>query len=423
MKGTYMKYAVGVLCVVCVSVLVVACGDDEEAKEKVALMFVGHGEPAACQDGDKPITLADGTPFGPHATTLGVPEAFQYTEWAAAYEEIATAMTYVFPDLNENGTPHEVAIAPAGDVPAFFTWEAFHDSVYEHYNALEDYSPHNDVLKEHINSLNIEVEGAEVDVYTAFLDAVPRIPDVVYELTTNGEYKKLAVVPILLATSTHTQEVANFIHETAHMTAGMDVVVAEPFFEIPYMRTRLKNAVISMAKELRKSIPGTVGDKDIGVVLASHGTPYVPPFEEFGWQEDEIFSNLILTENLFHDEIAEDMPWVMHTGRMNFATPTIEDGLVAMEDMNKSHVMVIPSAFPTPAIHTMWDVANPSVGRAVLPGEGIVTHTRDSGLKVYYTSSGYADMPDGRQQFRTGLTFIAELAVIEVLQTNSAASP
>jgi hypothetical protein len=74
--------------------------------DKIALLFVGHGEPATAADGDVPITLADGTPFGPHAASLGVPPEAQYTEWAAAYEEIATAMTYIFDDLNGNGVPH-----------------------------------------------------------------------------------------------------------------------------------------------------------------------------------------------------------------------------------------------------------------------------------------------------------------------------
>ena len=55
-------------------------------------MFVGHGEPARVEDGDVPLSFPDGSPFGPHGVELGVPGEFQYTEWAAAYEEIATAL-------------------------------------------------------------------------------------------------------------------------------------------------------------------------------------------------------------------------------------------------------------------------------------------------------------------------------------------
>ena len=99
--------------------------------QRVALMFVGHGEPETAEDGDIPIVFADGTPFGPHGVELGVPEAYQYTEWAAAYEEIATALAYIFGDINANGVEHEVAIVPAGDVPGFFHWVAFHASIYE----------------------------------------------------------------------------------------------------------------------------------------------------------------------------------------------------------------------------------------------------------------------------------------------------
>ena len=52
---------------------------------RVALMFVGHGEPTIVEDGDIPIVYPDGAPFGPHGVDLGVPEAYQHTEWAAAY--------------------------------------------------------------------------------------------------------------------------------------------------------------------------------------------------------------------------------------------------------------------------------------------------------------------------------------------------
>jgi hypothetical protein len=220
---------------------------------------------------------------------------------------------------------------------------------------------------------------------------------------------------MLLASSTHTQEVESFVQETAHLTSGMDVVVCEPFFEIPYMRAHLKSAVVAMAEHVRQTIPSDVADQDIGVLLASHGTPYVPPSPEFGWQEGEIFSNLLPTEDAFHDEIKEELPWTSLTGRMNYASPSLQESLAAFEADGFSHVMVIPSAFPTAAMHTMWDVAEATVGRAVLRREGVVVHTRPSGMKVYYSAQGFADMEPGRSEFRAGLKYIGEKGVKLIL--------
>jgi protoheme ferro-lyase len=401
----------------CFLAALAGCSSNSDTKEKVALLFVGHGEPAVCEDGDVPITLADGTPFGPHGAGLNVPQESQYTEWAAAYEEIATAMTYIFSDLNGNGIPHELEMSPAGDVPPFFPWDDFHDTIYQHYYAFNNYSPHNDTLTEIVNSLDIKVEGVEVETHLAFLDAVPRIPDVVWEITNMERYTKLVVVPMLLSSSTHTQEVENFVHETAHMTSGMDVVVTEPFFDVPFMRRRLKNAVVAMAEYVHQSIPADVATADIGVVLASHGTPYAPPLPEFGWQEGEIFSNLILTEDVFHEEIGQELPWKSLTGRMNYATPDIKDSIAELEAQGYSHVMVIPSAFPTAAMHTMWDVAEDAVGHAVVPGDGVVVHTRpSSGMKVYYSARGFADIEPGRSEMQAGLEFIGRMGVMEVIQ-------
>lgn len=201
----------------------------DDGKKKVALLFVGHGEPVVVEDGDVPITLADGTPFGPHAASLNVPEEYQYTEWAAAYEEIATAMSYIFGDLNGNGILHELAMVPSGDVPGFFTWDIFHADVNRHYEAIGNFSPHNDILHEHINSLDIDVAGASIDIYLAFLDAVPRISDVAWEIANANKYQELVVVPLLVASSTHTQEIADLVEEAALLTSGMEVLVTEPF--------------------------------------------------------------------------------------------------------------------------------------------------------------------------------------------------
>ena len=383
--------------------------------QRVALMFVGHGEPATVEDGDIPIVFPDGSPFGPHGVELGVPEVYQYTEWAAAYEEIATALSYIFGDINANGELHEVAVVPHGDVPGFFTWEAFHASLYDHYDQCANYSPHNDSLLAHVNSLSIDVQGARVDVYLALLDEVPRIPDIVWEIT-QQDYEELVVIPMLVSNSTHTDEITGQLEEVEHLTDGMEVLVTEPFFEVPYMRKSLGEAIVAMAHEVRNAIPPEVEDHNIGVLLASHGTPYVPPFPEFGWRDGDIYSELIPTEDAFHEDLARQLPWTAHTGRMNYSTPSIEDSLDAMDRDGFTHVVVVPSAFPTPALHTMYDVAHSSVGRAVLPEEGVVMHERPSGMKVYYSASGFADHEPGRSVFRDGLQFLGEVAVMEALE-------
>ncbi len=387
--------------------------------QKVALMFVGHGEPAIVEDGDIPIVFPDGSPFGPHGVELGVPELYQYTEWAAAYEEIATALSYIFGDINQNGVEHEVQIVPEGDVPGFFTWEAFHGSIYGHYYQCANYSPHNDTLRQHVDSVMIKVQGARVDVYLALLDEVPRIPDVVYEIA-NGDYDELVVVPMLVANSTHTDEITGQMEEVAHLTEEMEVLVTEPFFEVPYMRKSLGDSIVAMVHQLRDSIPPDVEDHEIGVLLASHGTPYLPPFEEFGWKEGDIYSELIPTEDAFHKDLERKLPWTARTGRMNYSTPSIEDSLDAFDHDGFTHVIVVPSAFPTVALHTMYDVAHAAVGRAVLPSEGVVMHERPSGMKVYYSASGFADHEPGRSEFRSGLKFLGTIAVMEALDKTPA---
>ena len=383
--------------------------------QRVALMFVGHGEPATVEDGDIPIVFPDGLPFGPHGVELGVPEEYQHTEWAAAYEEISTALSYIFGDLNANGELHEVAIVPQGDVPGFFTWEAFHASIYDHYEQCANYSPHNDSIRAHVNSLDIQVQGARVDVYLALLDEVPRIPDVVWEITQQN-YDELVVVPMLVSNSTHTDEITDQMESVEHLTDNMEVLVTEPFFEVPYMRKSLGEAIVAMAYQLRNAVPPDVEDHNIGVLLASHGTPYVPPFAEFGWREGDIYSELIPTEDAFHEELAQQLPWMLRTGRMNYSTPSIEDSLDVMDGDGFTHVIVVPSAFPTVAMHTMYDVSRSSVGRVVLPDEGVVMHERPSGMKVYYSSSGFADHEPGRSAFRDGLQFLGEIAVMEALE-------
>jgi sirohydrochlorin ferrochelatase len=236
-----------------------------------------------------------------------------------------------------------------------------------------------------------------------------------WDITNNHDYDKMVLVPMLLASSTHTQEVADQVEEFAHLAGDIDLVVTEAFFEVPYMRERVKIAVLSMTDYMRQSLPAGIADDDIGVLLVAHGTPYVPPLAAYDYKEGEIFSNLPLTEDLFHDEIMAELPWPARTGRMNYAAPSIEESLAAFEADGITHVIVVPSAFPTAAMHTMWDVAEPSIGRAVTPDEGIVSHTHPSGMTVYYTSDGYADLDTGREQFRAGLAFLARMGVLEAL--------
>jgi hypothetical protein len=217
------------------------------------------------ENGDIPISFPDGSEFGPHGASLGVPVEYQHTEWAAAYEEIATAMTYILVDVNGNGIKHEMAISPAGDVPPFFTWPAFHADIQQRYEAFDNYSPHNGTIREHVESLNLQVDGVQIDTYLTFLDAVPRIPDTIWELTRDDTYSKLVVVPMLLANSTHTQEVADQIHETAALLGDMEIVVTEPFYEVPYVRDRFRDAVLAMAWHVYESVPEGTPDAEVGV--------------------------------------------------------------------------------------------------------------------------------------------------------------
>jgi len=382
---------------------------------RIALMYVGHGEPAMVEDGFNPLSFPDGSLFGPHAVELGVPAEFQYTEWAAAYEEIATAIAYIFGDTNGNGIIHEVAIVPLGDVPGFFTWDAFKASIEQNYAAVGNYSPHNDTLRDHISSLDIDYLGTKIDIYLALLDDVPRIPDVVFEIAQRN-YDELVVIPMLVANSTHTDEITGQIEDVEHLLGSMEVLVTEPFFEVPFMRKSLGDGIAAMARHIAKQVPEEVEDHNIGVLLASHGTPYVPPFPEFGWVEGEIYSELIPTEDAFHEHLAAMLPWESRTGRMNYAQPAIEDTLNDFDNDGFTHVIVVPSAFPTAALHTMVDVASAATGHVVLPEEGIVEHERPSGMKVYYTSQGIADLEPGRSEFRAGLEFLGRIAVLEALE-------
>jgi protoheme ferro-lyase len=320
-------------------------------------------------------------------------------------------MTYIFGDLNNNEVLHEMMISPAGDVPPFFTWEAFRTELVEIYGSFGDHSPHSELIAEHVGSLDLDVEGALIDTYLAYLDAVPRIPDVMFEIA--DDYDRLVVVPMLLASSTHTQEVATQVEESAR--EGAEIIVVDPFYEVPFMRDRVATAVVATADYLQTAVPADTAESDIGILIVAHGTPYLPPEPAFGWQEGEIYSHLTLIEDEFHEELAAALPYPVKTGRMNYAEPSIAASLAEFEAEGIDHVLVVPSAFPTAAMHTMWDVADAAIGRAVTPDEGVVVHTRDSGMTVYYSAEGYADFEPGRQEFRTGLEYLAESGVRQVL--------
>ena len=148
------------------------------------------------------------------------------------------------------------------------------------------------------------MEGVQIDTHLAYLDAVPRIADVMLEI--GDDYDQLVVVPMLLASSTHTQEVADLVEESAR--EGAEINVVEPFYEVPFMRDRVADAVVATADRLRGSLPAEASDDEIGVMLVAHGTPYVPPDPAFGWQEGEIYSHLTMIEDEFHDELAAEFP-------------------------------------------------------------------------------------------------------------------
>ncbi len=99
----------------------VGCGQEKP----VAVLFVAHGEPTTFDDGTAVAEFWDGTLLGPSGTTLDVPASEQATIWAAGYEETAAALTCQHGDFNQNGIAHELAMFPAGDVPPFFTWDAY----------------------------------------------------------------------------------------------------------------------------------------------------------------------------------------------------------------------------------------------------------------------------------------------------------
>ena len=77
-----------------------------------------------------------------------------------------------------------------------------------------------------------------------------------------------------------------------------------------------------------------------------------------------------------------------------------------------------------------WKRSKPSHERAMdwfkanmVPGQGIIVHTRESGMTVYYSAQGYADLEQGGEAFRSGLAFIANSGVLELLHGDADAAP
>ena len=59
-----------------VAVSLAACSDDPKPVldvDRVAVLYVCHGEPAVFENGDVPIRFPDGSEFGPHGAEIGVP--------------------------------------------------------------------------------------------------------------------------------------------------------------------------------------------------------------------------------------------------------------------------------------------------------------------------------------------------------------
>ena len=72
-------------------------------------------------------------------------------------------------------------------------------------------------------------------MHLGFLDARPFLQEKVYELMQNQRYDKLVVVPLLLAESTHTQEIEEIVLEWV-AKSGREIEIAwggQPYFATP----------------------------------------------------------------------------------------------------------------------------------------------------------------------------------------------
>ncbi len=396
---------------------------DAQEAQSVAILFVGHGEPATYDEGTKVERYWDNTLLGPSGVVLGVPAEEQATIWAAAYEEIATAVAYESGDLNGNGVLHEVKVAPEGDVPSVFVWPAFKDMVRAEYSTLGD-SPHNGIWINHVANTPVDVSGAKIDSFLAFMDAKPFVVDKIHEITQTARYKSLVVVPLLLSQSTHTQEIRELVAEgMAKAGRDLEIAWAQPFFDEPYVRALHASAVADHAKYLRTHVPAEVQDSEIGVVLGAHGDPYKPPYADFGWKTGDIYSNLLLTEDDFAAAVAAELPWTTVLGVNEFRPPTVEAAISQLASQGKRHILVVPTVFPTACAHTMFDIANKSMGRPVPVKETVASRALDSGTTVWYTPLGYGDTESGAAKVRAGMRVQAKVALTELFEKHRFETP
>lgn len=79
--------------------------------------------------------------------------------------------------------------------------------------------------------------------------------------------------------------------------------------------------------------------------------------------------------------------WAILNGRMSYAEPSKVESLAAFE------------------------------------AEVVAVHTYPSGMKVFYTSQGYADNEPGQSLFRAALRFIAKMGIMESLEREHNAIP
>ncbi|MGE5598856.1 MAG: ferrochelatase [Bacteroidota bacterium] len=437
MKRSKLRWAILVL-LLAAGVLLAGCQIDYQS---VAVLFVAHGEPASFDEGKERIIDPDGTLHGPFAPNLIRPYEIkepgeQYWMWAALYEEVAEALTYQFGDMNGNGILHELRFVPEGDVPRFFSWTAFREGAKQQYAYLGG-SPHNAAWKEHVERIRLSLLNKSIDVHLAYMEAKPTVAQKVWDLVISGRYDKLVVVPLLLSESTHTQEIRaeaeEWIRKAEERTGRpVEVVWAHPFFTEPYVRTLHAKAVAGMVQWIRETeVPSEVTDDQIGVVLASHGDPYPPPYPEFGWQEGEVYSHVYLMEKDFHDTVAKMLPYGTDDilmGNNEFRPPSVDQAVTQLIAKGKTAVIVVPASFPTTSMHTMWDIGEAASGLPPqnfhgVPPANIACWQRTAGGHtgtVYYSSRGYGDQEPGASYIRDGMRFVAEVALLELFEKHRA---
>ncbi|MGE5549138.1 MAG: ferrochelatase [Bacteroidota bacterium] len=394
--------------------------------QSVVVLFVGHGEPATFNEGLEPVQFPDGKYIGPFGTPyapqvpdnfeLVVPENYRNTLWAMLYIEVAEAIAYTMGDANNNGKPHEPFFIPFGDVTPGFRWNAFLGEAAAQYAAFGG-SPHNATWQNHVNKTRLSLLNKSIDIELAYMDARPMIEEKVYQVLQSQRVDKLVVVPLLLSESTHTQEIKEAVELGVEMS-GREVEIAwgHPFFVEPYVRNLHASAVAAMVEWVRAKLPAGVPNDQIGVVLAAHGDPFPPPYPEFGYEPGDAYSYVYLMEKDFHDAITNKLPYDTLMGINEFRPPSVESGIEDFSNAGKQHIIVVPANFPTPSMHTMWDIAEAAVGRPVHVAEGFATRVLPSGTTVWYTPHGYGDLEPGATYVRNGMRYCAEVALLELFE-------